>query len=182
MSMTPAAVLQVLEKPNTGLVNFVAKESTPIPELIGTPNGFPRWCAVNIDTDGTAIYPTGGSGRIIGVSLQSVLTGEVLPVLLLNNGIALVTVGSGGVTQGESVGSDSSGHAVSGAGLGVALQAGSSGDVVAVLLVPGVVGASGAAGACGVSGVSGTSGGACGVSGVPGACGVSGVSGVAGAL
>jgi len=134
MSMTPAPVLMPGDKPNTGLVSLIANESVAIPELVGTPDGFPRWCAVDVDDNGNAVFPSGNGGRIVGVSQESVLSGQVMTILLLGNGISWVVAGEA-LTCGWSLGSDDNGHAVHGSGLGVALLAAAgSGDVIPVLL------------------------------------------------
>jgi hypothetical protein len=129
--------LQVLEKPNTGLVTFIANESVALDEIIGTPNGFPRWHAFDIDSGGLAVFPAAthaAPGRVVGVAQGSALDGQSLTCLLLGNGISQVVAGAE-IAVGESVGSDSNGCAVPGTGLGVALMAAAgSGDVIAVVL------------------------------------------------
>jgi hypothetical protein len=137
MSMISTPPLQVLEKPNTGLVTFIANESVALEEIIGTPNGFPRWHAFDIDSGGLAVFPAAthaAPGRVVGVAQGSALDGQAVTCLLLGNGISFVVAGAA-ITCGESVASDSNGCAVPGTGLGVALMAAAgSGDVIAVVL------------------------------------------------
>jgi hypothetical protein len=115
---------------------------------------FAQWEPVKITTEGTdaqeltVIKAAANTDKVIGFAIQeSTAAGQSIEIALPGS-VVLARVGSGGVTQGNDVGLDSSDPTeiaaltLSGSGttnrqvLGVALRTGSSNELVPVLYAP----------------------------------------------
>lgn len=90
---------------------------------------------VDVNSSGAAIVPTGAGARTVGVLQNKPDSGEAATIV--NSGIVMVVAGDD-VTRGANVQTDVAGKVIdAGSGdvlVGVALEAGASGEVIAVLL------------------------------------------------
>lgn len=98
-----------------------------------------QYLAVDVNSTGEAIVPTGAGDRIVGIRQNKPVAGEAATIV--HSGISLWTAG-GVVTTGDLVSTDAAGKAKTAASTdlkqGIALQTSANdGELIAVLLTPG---------------------------------------------
>lgn len=96
-----------------------------------------KFCAVDVNSSAQAVLPTAG-GRAIGVVQNNPALGQ--PATVVQTGITKAKVGTGGITAGQNVQALADGTFTAAVStkyaIGIALQTGVAGTLVAVLLTP----------------------------------------------
>lgn len=99
-----------------------------------------QFSCVDVNSSGLLITPAADGGRVVGVVQNKPGLGK--RATIVTDGISKVKVGTGGVTAGDRVQALTNGTITTAASgdypVGIALQTGAAGTLVAVLLLPSI--------------------------------------------